>query len=197
MNATVNEVGCLLYDVREHYGDNRGFFTETYCKGRLNEIGFPDIVQMNVSKSHQDTIRGMHFNIRNPQAKMLRVLQGSILDVVVDLRHGSPKYGIVESFRLERPSQSLLVPAGYAHGFWAFENNTILMYGCSAYYDPEFDAGLSLIDPQFDFPWRGVLNGKKYNLSKKDENWPEWDLRKHAFEYIPGNRFECRVLETT
>jgi len=188
-----NDVGCLLFNVREYFGDDRGFFTEVYCEGRLAESGFPEIVQMNVSRSVKDTIRGMHFNTKQPQAKMLRVLQGSLIDIVIDLRTGSPKYGVVELYRLNSPQQCLLVPEGFAHGFWAQESGTLLMYGCSRYYSPETDAGISLLDPQFEFPWRGVFDKKKYITSEKDLTWPDFDLKEGIFSYTPGDRFGCEV----
>jgi len=189
-----NSVGCLLFDVREYFGDNRGFFTEIYCQGRLPELGFPDIVQMNASHSSKNTIRGMHFNLQAPQAKMLRVLEGSIIDIVIDLRKGSPKYGVVELYRLNSPQQCLLVPEGYAHGFWAQEDNTLLMYGCSRYYAPESDAGISLLDQQFDFPWRGVFDKNKYTTTEKDLEWPVFNLGEDIFSYNPEDRFGCNIM---
>lgn len=189
-----NDVGCLLFDVREYFGDGRGFFTEVYCEGRLDAVGFPPIVQMNVSQSVKNTIRGLHFNTKEPQAKMLRVLQGSIIDLVIDLRSGSPKYGTVELYRLSSPQQCLLVPEGYAHGFWAQENGTLLMYGCSRYYAPETDAGISLLDPQFEFPWRGVFDKEKYSTSKKDLEWPSFDFCEEIFSYKSDDRFGCGVM---
>jgi len=189
-----NEVGCLLFDIEEYFGDGRGFFTEVYSKGRLEGLGFPDIVQINVSSSSKNTIRGMHFNVSNPQAKLLRVLQGSIIDVVVDLRKGSPKYGVVELYRVDKPNQCLLVPEGYAHGFWAQEDGTIIMYGCTDFYTPETDQGISLLDTQFDFPWRGVFDNKVYTTSEKDVEWPSYDLNQYSYQYDKCDRFRCQVL---
>lgn len=189
------DFGCLLFDVEKHFPDHRGYFTEFYRKQspELKNIGFPPITQTNVSMSSKNTLRGMHFNTRKPQAKMVRVLQGEIIDVVVDLRLGSPNYGIVELYRLNTPQQCLLVPAGYAHGFWSLSDNTLLIYGCSEIYDPKNDCGLSLLDKGFDFPWHGVFDTEAFVVNDQDLNWPKFDLEKPVFGYSPEKRFRCLV----
>lgn len=187
------DFGCLKFNTKEFFPDSRGYFTEVYSTDRFANLEFPPIAQINVSKSAANTIRGMHFNTKYPQAKMLRVLQGDIIDVVIDLRLGSPAYGQVELYRLNAAESCFLIPAGYAHGFWA-QTETILMYGCSRYYDPENDTGISLLDPQFDFPWRGIFDKTRYITSSKDLDWPEFDLAKPVFYYSPNDRFGCETL---
>jgi dTDP-4-dehydrorhamnose 3,5-epimerase len=186
-------VGCLRFDIREYFPDDRGYFTEVYSCGRLAETGFPELVQFNVSQSCRNTIRGIHFNAKKPQAKLIRVLQGHLIDVVVDLRKGSPLFGQVELYRLSSPEQCLLIPAGYAHGFWARADNTMMMYGCSAHYNAENDRGISLCDSQFEFPWHGIIKDT-YTMTEKDLNWPVFDLTKSNFGYIANNRFGCEIL---
>jgi len=186
----MRDAGCLKLDVAQYFDDDRGFFTEAYTKGRLEEVGFPEIVQVNVSKSCKNTIRGLHFNTKYPQAKMLRVLQGDILDIVVDLRVGSPDYLRVQTYRLNSPENCLLVPAGYAHGFWALKE-TMLLYGCSDYYDSANDSGLSLTDPKFEFPWRGIFDTNVHTTTQKDLDWPLYKSSKQHFGYLPNDRFGC------
>jgi dTDP-4-dehydrorhamnose 3,5-epimerase len=187
-----DEFGCLLFDVEKYYPDGRGYFTEfyQYDQPNLENLGFPIIVQTNLSMSAKNTIRGMHFNTKKPQAKMIRVVHGEIIDVVIDLRFRSPNYGLVELYRLNTPSKCLLVPAGCAHGFWSLSDDTILLYGCSEFYNPQHDSGISLLDTRFNFPWQGVFN-KTYTTSDQDLNWSSLDLEKPVFTYEPGNRFGC------
>lgn len=184
---------CLLFRVKEYFPDPRGFFTEVYAKERLNEVGFPDVVQMNVSRSEKDVVRGMHFNTVNPQAKVIRVLQGTIQDVVIDLRFDSPDYGKVQTFTLNSPEHCLLVPEGFAHGFWSLADDTILMYGCSALYDPTNDSGISLHDPNFNFPWTPIFDPNKLNMTDKDLNWPTFELEKKLFTKKDDERFLCKT----
>ena len=187
----VGGVGCLLRE-EKLFDDERGFFTEIWKKS-TSRIDRPfDIKQWNLSTSKQNTIRGLHYNIRSPQAKMIRVLNGSIIDVVIDLRNGSPYYGIVKEYTMSKPSQVLYVPEGFAHGFWALEDNTILLYGCSNEYDPKADRGISPLDDQFDFPWKNTK--EELFITDKDRNWSKHDIEWEHFRYDSDDRFSCTRL---
>ena len=178
--------GCLLMKTK-CFSDARGFFTEIWKEPQKNE--FFSMLQWNLSKSLRNTIRGLHYNIRQPQAKMIRVPQGAILDVVIDLRFESPDYGIVKEYFLDKPSDCLFIPAGFAHSFWSLEDNTFVLYGCSDLYDPEFDRGISPLDTQFVFPWVGNID--ECYITEKDKNWPAFDLTKKHFALESKDRFGC------
>jgi len=150
----------------KHFEDGRGFFTEVWA---ISDQRLPRMVQFNLSRSDTDVVRGLHFNTTMPQAKLIRVPQGSIIDVVIDLRLRSNDYGKVQCFEVNDPQQALYVPKGYAHGFMSLMDDTLVLYGCDEEYLPERDNGISPFDSQFQFPWLN-LNGIK--VTEKDTNWP-------------------------
>ena len=147
------------------HGDHRGFFSEVYRHEWLPTITF---VQENLSLSaEQGTVRGLHYQ-ETPfaQDKLVMVLKGSILDVAVDIRHGSPTFGqsVAVELRADRLNQ-LLVPVGFAHGFCTLEPDTMVLYKVSAPYSPTHDRGIRWNDPDLGIDWpvteaRAVLSGK-------------------------------------
>ena len=148
----------LLEFIPRLFGDPRGLFYETYSARLMQELGLPaDLqwVQDNQSKSQSGVLRGLHFQ-RPPQAqaKLVRVAQGRVLDVVVDLRKDSPTYGQHAKVELSGEKGNILfVPVGFAHGFVALEDETLFLYKCSDYYVPAVEGGLCWTDPTLGRDW--------------------------------------------
>lgn len=137
------------------HGDRRGFFVETFREERWREVGIDlAFVQDNQSRSKRGTLRGLHFQTSPGQAKLVRCARGSIFDVVVDLRRGSPTFGRWEGFALDDASmRQLFVPVGFAHGFCVTSEVADVVYKCSSYYDPATEAGIAWDDPAIGVAW--------------------------------------------
>ena len=144
--------GPLLLAPAVH-GDERGFFLESYRQSRLAELGVTDtLVQDNHSRSRGGIVRGMHF--QPGQAKLVRCVRGAILDVIVDIRRGSPRFGEWEAFRLDDDSHhQIYVPDGFAHGFCVLTEIADVTYKTSAYYDPQSEGGFAFDDPEVAIEW--------------------------------------------
>ncbi len=155
-------------------GDHRGFFTETYSDRDFKEAGINfDFVQDNQSLSTQaGVLRGLHFQRgKAAQTKLIRVVTGAVLDVIVDLRKGSPTYKQWEGYILSASNhRQLLVPRGFAHGFVTLTDNVNFVYKCDNYYDAEADGGISFKTPELDIDWPIDLD--KAITSEKDANQP-------------------------
>lgn len=145
--------GVILVEV-EAFGDERGFFMETYRRDAFATAGITDdFVQDNHSRSHRGVLRGIHYQ-DPPQAKLLRCTSGSILDVAVDLRAGSPAFGRWVAVELTAANRrQLYVPAGFGHAFLALEDGTELQYRCSAYYSPAGEGAIRWDDPDIGIAW--------------------------------------------
>lgn len=154
----------------EVYEDDRGYFFESFRKSTLEEAGInANFVQDNVSKSYQNTIRGLHYQIINPQAKLVQCLKGTILDVAVDLRQNSPSFGNYVAFKLSEESKKVLyVPEGFAHGFSVLSDHAIVSYKCTDYYNPEGERGVRWDDPLIRIHW----DVSRPLLSEKDRKLP-------------------------
>jgi len=142
------------------FGDERGFFAETYRREEWAGLGIPhEFVQDNHSRSRRGVVRGMHFQTRGGprdegQAKLVRCARGAILDVVVDVRRGSPTFGEWEPFELsDENMRQLLCPVGFAHGFCVLSEVADVAYRCDAYYDPQSDAAIAYDDPDLGIVW--------------------------------------------
>ena len=146
--------GVLLIEPRV-FGDDRGFFLETYNRVRFAEHGiFDAFVQDNHSHSMKNVVRGLHFQEPNPQGKLLRVVRGSVFDVAVDIRRGSPTFGKWFGAELSGDNKrQLWVPAGFAHGFWVLEDHTDVEYKCTAMYDPASERSIRFDDPAIGIEW--------------------------------------------
>ena len=155
-------------------GDARGWFSETYRRDRLAEAGIADaFVQDNQSLSAEvGTVRGLHFQLAPAaQSKLVRVLQGSILDVAVDLRRSSPTFGRHVAVRLDaHAGEQLYVPVGFAHGFCTLEPDTMIAYKVGAYYSRDDDRGLRWNDPALGIAWPVARDVAV--VSEKDEVAP-------------------------
>ncbi len=137
------------------FADARGFFVETYRAEHFAAHGLPTTwVQDNRSRSAQGTLRGLHFQRRQAQGKLVHCLRGEIWDVVVDVRVGSPTYGRWVGMTLtEAPGTALYVPEGFAHGFCALTDDAEVLYKCTAAYDPADEAGVRWDDPALAIAW--------------------------------------------
>ena len=148
--------GLILFEPKK-FGDHRGFFSETYSRPRLAELGFhAEFIQDNHSRSTEaGVVRGLHF--QSPpfaQAKLLRVTRGAILDVVVDIRRGSPTWGEHAAVEISAANWlQLLVPAGFAHGFVTLAPDTEVLYKVTNVYAPEHDHGVLWSDPDLGIDW--------------------------------------------
>jgi dTDP-4-dehydrorhamnose 3,5-epimerase len=172
--------GMCLIETKK-FGDNRGYFMETYHKKAFEEIGlYMDFVQDNQSKSAKGVLRGLHFQTQNAQGKLVRVLKGEVFDVGVDLRFGSPTYGKWEGFILSDENRRMLyVPEGFAHGFLVLSDGAEFTYKCTDFYNPEVEGGIIYSDKDIAIDW--PCDGLELNLSEKDINLPS--LKECNFEY--------------
>jgi dTDP-4-dehydrorhamnose 3,5-epimerase len=155
-------------------GDERGYFVETFNKRAMPAaIAEADFVQDNQSLSRRPvTIRGLHFQVgASAQAKLVRVLNGSILDVVVDLRRGSPSFSQHDKTILTAAGfEQLWVPVGFAHGFCALEADTVILYKVTNFFDAEAERGIRWDDPDLAIDWG--INGCEVTLSPRDQQHP-------------------------
>ena len=137
------------------HGDERGFFCETWRESEMAELGIGHgFVQDNHSRSARGVLRGMHFQVGEGQAKLVRCARGSILDVTVDLRRSSPTYGRWESFPVDDQGLSqVYVPVGFAHGFCVTSEIADVVYKCSSYYDPDLERCFRYDDPEVGIEW--------------------------------------------
>src|SRR6185437_629467 len=139
------------------FGDERGFFVETYRREWHDEVGIPkaeEFIQDNHSRSTKGVVRGMHFHIGPGVAKLVRCARGRILDVLVDLRRGSPSYGEWEGFELNEETMRILyVPVGFAHGFCVLSEVADVIYKQTAYYDASLERGIAWDDPEVAIRW--------------------------------------------
>ncbi|WP_336488169.1 dTDP-4-dehydrorhamnose 3,5-epimerase [Methylobacterium nigriterrae] len=169
MQVVETEIPAVKRVVPRRFGDERGWFSETFRADILAQAGIDNaFVQDNQSFSAPaGTVRGLHFQVAPmAQAKLVRVLAGSILDVAVDLRRGSPTFGRHVAVRLDaQGGEQLFVPPGFAHGFCTLEPDTMVAYKVDAYYSPEHDRSLLWNDPEIGIAWpvdanSAILSGK-------------------------------------
>ena len=151
------------------HGDERGFFIESFRENVFAELGIPDdFVQDNHSRSRRGIVRGMHY--QPGQAKLIRCARGAILDVLVDIRPGSPQFGQWESFRLDDADHhQLYCPNGFGHGFCVLSDVADVTYKVSAYYDSQLEGGFAYNDPQVGIEWPA---GYELVVSERDRNAP-------------------------
>ena len=156
------------------FGDERGYFSPFFIQKEMDKekIKFYGVVQCNRSKSAKGVVRGLHFQ-KNPkcQTKLVEVIQGSAIDVVVDIREGSPTYGKHTAVLLKpydandkESGRQLYVPRGFAHGFISLEDNTIFQYLIDNDYAPDYEGGIYWNDPELGIDWEGMF--KKYGIDK-------------------------------
>ena len=153
------------------FGDSRGFFMETYNENEFRKNGLDYVfVQDNQSKSHKGVLRGLHFQKEHPQAKLVRVVEGEVFDVAVDLRKGSKTYGKWVGVVLSEENKKMfMIPRGFAHGFVVLSETAQFVYKCDDFYHPEDEGGIMYNDPDINIKWpyKGDVE-----LSEKDKKHP-------------------------
>ena len=154
------------------FGDSRGYFMETYNAQDFREAGIEaDFVQDNQSSSVKNVLRGLHFQVKFPQAKLVRVISGQVFDVAVDIRPGSATYGQWHGVILSAENRKqFFVPAGFAHGFLVLSDYAEFAYKCSDFYHPEDESGLLYNDPDIGIAWP-LPDGVMPILSERDKLW--------------------------
>lgn len=137
------------------FGDERGFFLESYNELKMAEVGISDrFVQDNHSCSSRDVLRGLHYQIKHPQGKLVRVAEGEILDIAVDLRRSSRTFGKWEAVRLSGENKRMLwIPIGFAHGFRVLSEKAHVLYKATDFYAPEHERTLAWNDPHLNINW--------------------------------------------
>ncbi len=175
--------GVVIVDVRL-FGDDRGCFMETYKKPDFVKGGIAvDFVQDNQSSSTKGVLRGLHFQIEHPQNKLVRVVKGSVFDVAVDLREGSPTYGKWEGVILSAENhRQFFIPGGFAHGFLVLSDEAEFCYKCDDVYHPNDEGGLMWNDPAIGIEWPAMegdveFDASKVILSEKDKAHPAFKVK--------------------
>lgn len=164
------------------FGDDRGYFYESYNKDAFYQVGITaDFVQDNQSLSSKGVLRGLHFqNPPHAQGKLVRVISGAVLDVALDIRVGSPTYGQHYSVELTDENKKMFwIPPGFAHGFLTLENDTIFAYKCTALYNKASEGAVLWNDPQLNINW----NIDAPLVSAKDQEAPAFNTLKSQFQF--------------
>ena len=165
--------GAFLLEPAVH-GDHRGFFVETFRASNVGEMGLAEgtqFVQDNHSRSSRGVIRGMHLQIGDGVTKLVRCARGAIVDVIVDMREGSPTFGKWQAFELsDENHHQLLVPDGFGHGFCVISEIADVIYKQTAYYDPALERGFAYDDPEVGIEW--PLPSSELIPSERDANAP-------------------------
>jgi dTDP-4-dehydrorhamnose 3,5-epimerase len=174
MRVLTTRLPGLVAIAPETHGDERGFFCETYREQWHGQVGIPareQFIQDNHSRSVHGVLRGMHFQVGDGVAKLVRCARGRILDVAVDLRRGSPTYAQWEAVELDDEwMRALYVPVGFAHGFCVLSDVADVLYKQTAYYDPAVERGIAWNDPQVAIEW--PLPVDQLVVSERDSQAP-------------------------
>ena len=176
-----------LYEIfPKIFGDNRGYFLETYSEKDFFDAGLKmKFVQDNQSKSVKYVLRGLHFQTKHPQGKLVRALEGKVYDVAVDLRLGSATFGKYYGVILDSEKQNMFyIPEGFAHGFCVLTDSATFSYKCTDFYHPEDEAGLMWNDEKIAIAWEKILPGimQNVNLSEKDKKHSPFSLENKYFD---------------
>lgn len=164
--------GVCLLEPRV-FGDERGFFLESYNQRVFADLGIPhDFVQDNHSASARGVLRGLHYQLGRPQGKLVRVVSGAVFDVAIDIRRGSPNFGQWIGFELSAENHRLAwIPAGFAHGFLVLSQHAEFLYKCTDFYAPEEERGIRWDCPRLAIDWP-MVEGTGPELSAKDRAHP-------------------------
>ncbi|MBR0125702.1 MAG: dTDP-4-dehydrorhamnose 3,5-epimerase [Treponema sp.] len=152
------------------FGDKRGYFFEVYSEKDFHEAGLTmHFVQDNQSASFKGVLRGLHFQKKHPQGKLVRAVNGLVYDVAVDLRNGSPTFGSYYGVVLDSEKQNqFYIPEGFAHGFYVLSETAVFAYKCTDFYHPEDEGGIMWNDPAIGIDWKGIAHDIEPLLSEKD-----------------------------
>ena len=172
MKLTLTPIKDLVVIEPKVFEDQRGYFFEAYNKNTFHELGLDyDFVQDNQSYSTKGVLRGLHFQKQYPQAKLVRVLQGEVFDVAVDLRKDSPTYGKWYGVTLSAENKKMfMIPRGFAHGFLVLSDTAVFSYKCDDFYHPNDEGGIMYNDPDIGVEWPKI--DTEYILSEKDKKHP-------------------------
>lgn len=184
MNIIKTDIDGVVILEPKVFKDDRGYFMESFSKNFFEtEACKTEFVQDNESKSSSGVLRGLHFQ-KPPyaQSKLVRVVKGSVLDVAVDIRKGSPTFGQHVAVELsEENKRQFFVPRGFAHGFVVLSEEVIFQYKCDNYYAPQYEGAIAWNDPNLNIDWRIASN--KILLSEKDKNHPALSEAEWLFDY--------------
>ena len=171
MQVKATSIPDVKLIVPKLFGDHRGFFMETYRDSWFRkEVADVNFVQDNHSKSAQGVLRGLHYQIKQPQGKLVRVTAGEVFDVAVDMRSNSPTFGQwVGEYLTSENNHQLWVPPGFAHGFYVLSETAEFVYKCTDYYAPEYERSLLWNDETVNIPWP-IIKNVETQLSPKDIN---------------------------
>jgi dTDP-4-dehydrorhamnose 3,5-epimerase len=171
MKMTKTPINDLLIFEPQVFGDERGFFMETFRADYFSEVtGIKNLVQDNHSKSAQGILRGMHYQLEHTQGKLVRVTQGRVYDAAIDMRRSSSTFGQWYGIELSAENKKQLwVPAGFAHGFYVISETAEFVYKCTDYYHPQSEVSLRWDDPQVAIQWP-LVNAQQPSLSAKDKS---------------------------
>ena len=173
MSIINTDIDGLLLIEPKVFGDSRGYFFESWSRSRYEEAGIDcEFVQDNESKSSYGVVRGLHWQaMPYTQAKLVRVISGSVLDVVVDIRKGSATFGRHMAVELSGENKlQLFIPKGFAHGFAVLSEEAVFAYKCDAPYAPQSERGMRFDDPALGIDWR--VKPEFWKLSEKDKTHP-------------------------
>lgn len=185
MNFLRTEIPDVIIIEPKVYGDERGYFVETFRADKLEAfLGFKiNFCQDNESKSSRGVLRGLHYQLPpDAQTKLVRVIQGRVLDIAVDIRKNSPTFGKHVAVELSGENKrQLFVPRGFAHGFVVLDDDTVFAYKVDNYYSPENDRGIAFDDVALNIDWQ--IPHAELNLSAKDKVQPKLNETNDLFEY--------------
>ena len=185
MKFTRTEIEDVIIIEPKVHGDERGYFVETFRADKLEKfLGYKiNFSQDNESKSSRGVLRGLHYQLAPAaQTKLVRVIQGSVLDVAVDIRKNSPTFGKYVAVELSGENKKqMLVPRGFAHGFVVLQDDTTFAYKVDNYYSPENDRGIAFDDEALNIDW--LVEHKELNLSQKDTKQPKLSETNDIFDF--------------
>ena len=183
MNFIPQSIPDVLLIEPTVHGDSRGYFMESFRQDLLNDfLGYEvNFVQDNESKSSKGVLRGLHYQLPpSAQSKLVRVIEGKVLDVAVDIRQSSPTFGQYVSKELSSDNRrQLFIPRGFAHGFVVLSESAVFAYKVDNYYSPNDDRGIAFDDPEIGIDW--VLKSDELQLSDKDKSHPVLSKAKELF----------------
>lgn len=182
------DIPDVLVLTPDRHGDERGFFMEAFRADLLAECGVTDtFVQDNMSRSRHGVLRGLHYQCDpHAQGKLVRVCEGSVFDVAVDLRKGSPWFGTWVGQTLSHETMcAMYVPPGFAHGFCVLSDTALFYYKCTAYYAPQAERGIAWNDPRLDISW--PLAPDDILVSERDHSHPSFQDAEIPFAYTAAS----------
>ena len=185
LNIIQTEIPGVIIFEPKIFGDQRGYFLETFRTSWLKDSGInTSFVQDNISRSKRGSLRGLHFQLINPQAKLVMVTKGEVLDVAVDVRINSTTFGKHVTCHLSEENRRVMyIPEGFAHGFQVISEMADFMYKCSNYYDPNSERGISALDSDLNIQWHAL----DHIMSERDQKLPL--LANMSIEDLPTYKF--------